>query len=270
MNAYEILGLEPTASGDEIKKAYRKMALKYHPDRNQNPEAETKFKQASEAYSILGDPQKKAHLDASLHMGNRDRRYQRDPIFDHFFRNGGLNNAGWEDIFGPAWRQQETQRQTAAMGMELTLEDAFRGVKKSVNIDGISVDIHIPPGVRSGETLHARVDAALDLQIRIKVLPHRTFQRKGNDLHARLDVPLLMAVEGGELLVPTISGENINLRIPSALNSHSKLRVKYAGMRTSSGEAGHAYYEIRIVVPELDSVQKNLLAGILSRDQSVS
>ena len=118
--------------------------------------------------------------------------------------------------------------------------------------------------------MHARVDHNLEIHISVKIRAHRTFQRKGNDLHARLDVPLLMAVEGGELLVPTIGGENINLRIPACLNSHAKLRVKGAGMRNSSGEAGHAYYEVRIIIPEMDSVEKNLLAGILSRNQSAS
>ena len=270
MNAYEILGLEPTANDDDIKKAYRKMALKYHPDRNQDPQAESKLKEASEAYSILGDPQKKALLDASLHMGNSDRRYQRDPIFDHFFRNGGLNNAGWEDIFGSPWSQPGAQRRTASLDVVLTLEEAYRGVKRVVSIDNNSIDIHIPPGVKSGESLHARVDPTLEIHISVKIRKHSTFQRKGHDLHARLDIPLIMAVNGGELLVPTISGENINLRIPPCLNSHSKLRVKGAGMRTSSGEVGHAYYEVRITIPEMDSVEKNLLVGILSRDQSVS
>ncbi len=270
MNAYETLGLESTASDDEIKKAYRKMALKYHPDRNQDPQAESKFKEVSEAYSILGDPQKKAMLDASLHMGNAGRRYQRDPIFDHFFRNGGLHNAGWEDLFGSPWSQPGAQRRTATLSVELSLEEAYQGVKRVVNIDDNSIDIHIPPGVRSGETLHARVDHNLEIHISVKIRPHPTFQRKGNDLHARLDIPLIMAIEGGEMLVPTVSGENINLRIPACLNSHAKLRVKGAGMRNSSGDAGHAYFEVRIVVPELDSVERNLLAGILSRNQSAS
>ena len=270
MNAYEILGLEATASDDEIKKAYRKLALKYHPDRNHEPGAENKFKEVSEAYSILGDPQKKAHLDASLHMGNSDRRYTRDPIFDHFFRNGGFSNGGWEDVFGPSWRQPEMQRRTASIEVDMSLNEAYAGIKKTLRIDGSPVDIHIPCGVKTGETLHARVDETLEIEIHIRIRQHKTFQRKGDDLHIRLDVPLVMAIEGGELLVPSINDDYINLKIPPSLNSHTKLRVKGGGMRSSIGRYGDAYYEVRIVMPEFDDVQKNLLAGIILRDQSVS
>ena len=270
MNAYEILEVESGASDDEIKKAYRKLALKYHPDRNKDADAENKFKEVSEAYSILGDPQKKAQLDAFMHMNNAgDRRYQRgnvDPIFDHFFRNRGFSGNGFEDIFGsPGWRDQAPPRRSAHVDFTLTLEEAYSGVKKTFSVDNEPIDIHIPPGIKSGETLHARVDRTLEVTIRVKIATHKTFSRKGEDLHARLDVPLLMAIEGGELAVPSIGGELIKLKIPPSLNSHAKLRIRGGGMKLSSGNSGDLLYEVRIMIPEIDSVQRNLLAGILSR-----
>jgi len=268
MNPYEILGISSTASDDEIKKAYRRLAMEYHPDRNGTSEAENKFKSISEAYAILSDPQKRHDLDATLHFQNSDRRFhgsRGDPIFDHFFRNGGFG--GFEDIFGMGGfgsQRQQRRHRTASVDVSLSLEDAFQGVKQTFRIDGHSVDIYIPPGVQSGETLEARVDQDLTVHIQIRILPHKVFERKGNDLYTRIDVPLITAVVGGEIMVRSISGEGINLRIPPSLNSHSKLRVKGAGMALNNGIRGDVYYEARIVVPELDTVQRNLIDGILS------
>jgi curved DNA-binding protein len=270
MNAYEGLGVSSTANEDEIKKAYRRLALEYHPDRNNTPEAESKFKSASEAYALLGDKQKRGKLDASLHMGNHDGYQNRgDPMFDHFFRNGGFNG-GFEDIFGMGAgsrrrQQQPDPKRTASINVSLSLEDAYNGVKRTFRIDDHPVDIYIPPGVQSGEILQARVDSTLDIHISVRVLPHKVFDRKGNDLHTRIDVPLDIAVNGGEMRVGSIGGDTINLRIPSSLNSHAKLRVKGTGMYLSNGTVGNTYYEVRIMIPELDDVQRNLLAGILSK-----
>ena len=270
MNAYEMLGVSPTANDDEIKKAYRRLALEYHPDRNNTPEAESKFKSVSEAYAVLCDKQKRNNLDATLHMGNNGGYQSRgDPIFDHFFRNAGFSG-GFEDIFGMGdlgsrRHHRPNPKRTASINVSLSLEDAYAGVKRTFRIDGHPVDIYIPPGVQSGDTLQARVDSTLDININVRVLPHQTFERKGNDLHTRIDVPLVTAITGGEVRVNSVGGDTINLRIPASLNSHAKLRVKGTGMNNSSGTTGDTYYEVKIVIPELDDVQRNLLAGILSK-----
>ena len=270
MNAYEVLGISATANDDEIKKAYRRLALEYHPDRNNTPQAESKFKSVSEAYAVLCDKQKRSNLDATLHMGNNGGYQSRgDPIFDHFFRNAGFSG-GFEDIFGMGdlgsrrRHRQQHQSRTASINVSLSLEDAYNGVKRTFRIDGHPVDIYIPPGVQSGETLQARVDATLDINISIRVLPHQKFERKGNDLYTRIDVPLAIAVTGGEMRVRSVGGDTINLRIPASLNSHVKLRVKGTGMNLN-GASGDTYYEVRIVIPELDDVQRNLFSGILSK-----
>jgi curved DNA-binding protein len=265
MNPYEVLGVSQTASDDEIKKAYRKLAKEYHPDRNKSSQAEEMFKSVSESYATLSDKGKRERLDASLHMGNTNRRYQGrgDPIFEHFFRNGGFG--GFEDIFGMGDLGNQPQKRIARIDVTLTLEEAYHGARKTFRIDGQPVDIHIPAGVQSGETLQARVDQTLEVHINVRIHPHPRFSRKANDLYTRIDVPLIIAMAGGEVKAPSISGDPINLKIPQSLNSHTKLRVKGAGMKLNNGVTGNAYYEARIIMPDtLDEVQANLIAGILS------
>lgn len=265
MNPYEVLGVSPTASDEEIKKAYRKLAKEYHPDRNKSSKAEEMFKSASEAYATLSDKEKRAHLDATFHMGNMDRRFRGkgDPIFEHFFRNGGFG--GFEDIFGMGDLKNQQQKRVARIDVALSLEEAYHGARKTFRIDGQPIDIHIPEGVQSGETLQARVDQTLEVHINVRIQAHPKFDRKANDLYTRIDVPLAIALAGGEVKAPSIAGEDVSLKIPQSLNSHTKLRVKGAGMKLSNGTSGHAYYEARIIIPDtLDEVQANLIAGILS------
>jgi len=265
MNAYQTLGVPHNANDDEIKKAYRKLAKEFHPDRNHTKEAEDRFKSIGEAYATLSDEQKREELDATLHFQNSNRRFESrgDPIFDHFFRNG--NFGGFEDIFGMGGLGRHQQRRTASVDVTLSLEDAYRGMKQNFMIDNEKVEIYIPQGVQSGETLQARVDSTLDIHIHIRVLPHKIFERRGNNLYTRIEVPLTLAITGGEMIVKNVVGENINLRIPKAINSHAKLRIKGAGMVLSNGATGDAYYEVKILVPEMDNVQRNLIRGILAK-----
>ena len=230
MNAYEILGVDPNASDDEIKKAYRRLAMECHPDRNPTPAAEIKFKNVGQAYSVLSDPQKKQEHDARLHMGNahHSRFVNRgDPIFDHFFGRGGFG--GWDDLFGQASGFEPQYRRTANASATLTLEEAYAGVKRSFQVDGETVDVYLPSGVRDGELISARVDPTLEIRLRIRVRKHEIFERRNDDLHARVDVPVQLAIAGGEITAPSLEGQ-ILLKIPSGVNSHAKLRVRGGGM----------------------------------------
>jgi curved DNA-binding protein len=274
MNAYEILGVTPDASDDEIKKAYRRLALECHPDRNPTNEAETKFKNVGEAYSILSDSQKKQEHDARLHMGNAgsSRHINHgDPIWEQFF-NGGFGARGWDDMFGQRsghrnharGPEQREHRRIANAMATLSLEEAFAGVKRSFQVDASTIDVYIPQGVQDGELISARVDHTLEIRLRIRIRKHEIFERRNHDLYARVDVPVHIAMTGGEIEVPSMAG-NILLKIPSNVNSHTKLRVRGGGM-ISAEATGNAYYEIRIIVPELTGVQSNLIYGIISND----
>ena len=262
MNAYTILGVSPNASDAEIKKAFRQLAKEYHPDRNQSKEAVTKFREISEAYDMLADPQNRANHDASLHMSNRRGQHRHaDPIFDHFFRTGGFQ--GFEEFFGAGvfGRNQRAPTQASAT-IDVMLEEAYHGTKRNFSIEGKTVEVHIPRGVRGGETLAVRVDNFFHLNVQVNIRPHNIFSREGEDLFCRIDVPILTALTGGEMEVDTIAGK-VKLRIPERVNSHTKLRVKNSGMKRQH-HTGSTYYEVKISLEKLDSVDANLAAGILS------
>lgn len=261
MNAYDILGVSSDANTADIKKAYRRLAMEYHPDRNSGAEAEAKFKQVSEAYDILSSNQKRAQHDAELHMRNNRHTNRGDPIFDHFFRNGGFGN--FEDIFGPGGFQQRPYMERATATVSLTLEEAFHGARRVFSIDNRQVEVHIPSGVIDGEQLGVRVENRLHLSVKVRVRPHSIFTREGEDLYCKIEVPLLTAVSGGEIQVPSITG-TARLKIPKMVNSHTRLRVKETGMRRDN-RRGSTYYEVKLNLQSIDSIDANLLAGIFSR-----
>ncbi len=261
MNAYSVLGVSTDASEADIKKAYRKLAMQYHPDRNSGKEAEAKFKQVSEAYDVLSSGQKRAQHDAELHMRNHRHTSRGDPIFDHFFRNGGFR--GFEDIFSPGGFNQRPQMQRASATVSLTLEEAFHGTRRVFTIDNRPVEVHIPSGVRDGEQLGVRVEDSVHLTVKVRVRPHGVFLREGDDLYCKVEVPLMIAVSGGEIEVPSITG-SIRLKIPKLVNSHTKLRVKNTGMKRDNRQ-GSTYYEVKLRLQGLDVIDANLLAGIFSR-----
>jgi len=260
MNAYDVLGISSDASSSDIKKAYRKLAMDYHPDRNSSKEAENKFKQVSEAYDILSSNQKRAEHDAQLHMRNNRHTSRGDPIFDHFFRNGGFG--GFEDIFGPGGFQQRPYMERASASVALTLEEAFHGARRVFTIDNRQVEVHIPSGVTDGQQLSVRVDNRLHLSVQIRLRPHNVFVREGDDLYCKIEVPLVTAVSGGDIQVPGITGP-IRLKIPKMVNSHTRLRVKNSGMKRGE-HRGSTYYEIKLRLQDLDTVDANLLAGIFT------
>ena len=262
MNAYTTLGVSPNASDSEIKKAFRQLAKEYHPDRNGSKEAVTKFREISEAYDILANPESRANHDASLHMSNRQGQHRHaDPIFDHFFRTGGFQ--GFEEFFGAgAFGRNQRAPTQATAAVDITLEEAYHGTRRGFSIEGKTVEVHIPRGVRSGETLSVRVDNYFHLNVQVNIQHHNIFSREGEDLFCRIDVPILTALTGGEMEVDTIAGK-IKLNIPQRVNSHTKLRVKKSGMKRQH-HTGSIYYEVRISLEKLDSVDANLAAGILS------
>ena len=263
MNAYEILGVGPTADDDEIKKSYRRLALEYHPDRNQSKEASEKFKQISEAYSSISDAQKRKEYDATLHMENFHRGYtpRGDAIFDHFFRNAGFE--GFNDIFGRSYRPQNITMSATA---QLTLEEAFMGARRIFNVNGRRAEVFFPAGVYNGEIVVARIDSSTQLNVRVRIRDHNIFSRQQEDLYSSVEVPISLVLTGGEMKVPTIDGK-VSLKIPPLVNSHVKLRAKNTGM-VRGEKRGSTFYEVKIIASTLDSVEANLIAGILSNTKA--
>ena len=233
MDPYTVLGVSPEASQDEIKKAYRKLALEYHPDRNDSPEAEQKFKQASEAYSQVGTKESRHEYESSKAQG-----------FDDFFSNHAGHQT-WDDLFG-AFRQAQRQRNfIIRASLVLSLEEVYHGCEKRFELDGQGINFRVPPTIRPGETLRVNVGNGQEVHMLVSIRPHHMFDLVGNDLYTRIEVPVDIAIKGGDLSVPTVDSK-INLHIPAGTCSHVKLRARNVGLETGSAGRSSIIYEIQI------------------------
>jgi curved DNA-binding protein len=265
---YKILGVARGAGDDEIKKAYRKLARKYHPDVSKEPNAKEKFQEVSEAYETLRDKEKRAAYD-SLGSGFRQGQDFRPPP-DWFDRFGGGNRS--EDLhgvdlgelfesmglFGRAGRR--SRRSFAGEDFEvpvrLTLEEAARGTERTVQLDGRAFTARIPRGATDGQRLRLKDKGGPgtnggppgDLYLQIALEPHALYRASGHDLD--LDVPLAPweAALGAEVEVPTLEGR-LTMKVPPGSKAGQKLRLAGKGLPKPGGGAGDLYAVLSIAVP---------------------
>ncbi len=286
---YDILGVSKTASEEEIKKAYRKKALEFHPDRNKNdPRAEEKFKEVSEAYAVLSDKEKRKQYDM---FGDErfHQRYSEEDIFRGFdineilrgFGMGGLGGS-FDDLFGSGFggpfgsvfghRQGGGPRrgQDMVSQINITFEEAALGADKVLSIQRPqgteATSVKIPPGVQSGSRLRLAGKGQPspdkgppgDLYLRVHVEPHPYFKRDGYNVLLEREVKLTDAMLGTTIQVPTLYGEK-NLKVPPGTQSHSKLRMKGMGIPHRSGK-GDQIVTIKLTYPRtLTPEQKELV-----------
>jgi curved DNA-binding protein len=280
---YKILGVEKSASTDDIKKAYRKLARKYHPDVNPNDKvAEERFKEINEANEVLIDSEKRAKYDR---LGSSWQAYQRTGGMGGFDwsqwvsgADGGyvdLNDilrgrsAGqadsfsdfFEAIFGNMGQARATPRQGQDYNqkVEITLEEAFNGASRILRIGGRRIEVKIPRGAKTGTKVRVRGEGAEglgggpkgDLYLEIEVTPHATFERVGDDVYTELPVDLYTAILGGEATVPTFKGR-IKLRIPPETQTGRTFRLKGQGMPRlkQSDERGDLYAKVIVQLPQ--------------------
>ena len=267
MNAYKVLGVEQTATDKEIKKKYRSLAQEFHPDKNPgDKEAEKKFKHVSEAYSLISDAQKRAEHDITLRGGfgprsfdghdpwHNEQHYDRDSIIDELFSRGGFG--GFEQFFRG---HSKTRYQST---IDLTLLEVARGTRKSIVLPGSPpMEIVIPPGLESGESLDVPIDRMTSMILNIRVRSHPLFKRAGVNLHTKVDIPIHVAMSGGDVSVPTLDGQS-KLKIPPGTSSHSKLRIAGAGIRRGA-ETGAIYYEARLTLSKMTKKQRDKIATIM-------
>ena len=275
---YEVLGVSRDASPDEIKKAYRKLAVKYHPDKNPgNAAAEEKFKEASNAYEVLSDPKKRQIYNQRGHAGVNDMGFHgftnAEDIFSNFgdiFGRTVFGNFG--DVFVDVFNRQgpgKPQAQAADMRIKLTISfmDAVYGTEKQVNVQGKNIAIKIPAGMKDGQTLRlqgqggralgSRTSGAL--LVTISVEPHPDFKREGLDLITQVAIPVTLAALGGKVQVPTLTGQ-INLTIPQGSQSGSQLRLRGQGIIDSAGRKGDLRVLVQVEIPKsLTRKQRDLL-----------
>jgi len=277
---YEVLGVAKTASADEIKQAYRKLAKRLHPDLNPgNAKIEQQFKEVSAAYHLLSDAEKRrrydaGEIDASGAERAEQRRYYRNYAdggpgqkyrgfsFDDTSDLGDM--AGGEDLFanlfGHRRSNQKVRMRGADVSYEATVEflEAALGARKRLTLtDGKVIDFTIPPGTAEGQTLRLKGQGLPgfgdappgDAFIEIKVKPHAQFRREGQDIHIELPVTLQEAVLGGSIEVPTIDGR-VSMTVPKGSNTGTTLRLKAKGvMNAKTHERGDEYVHLKVVLP---------------------
>ena len=272
---YATLGVKREATQDEIRKAYRQLAKKLHPDLNPgDKKAEEKFKQVSAAYDILGDADKRARFDrGEIDASGAERpreRYYRDfhgaGTQEHAYSSDGgfADFAESDDILREMFSRRGGERQFRMRGQDVLYRlpveflEAVNGATKRITMpDGGTLDVVIPAGTRDGQVLRLRGKGGEgigggpsgDALVEIEVRPHAFFSRKGDDIHLELPISLTEAVLGGKLDVPTPSGP-VRMTVPKGTNTGRVLRLRGKGARRSDGSHGDEYVTLKIVLPD--------------------
>jgi len=265
---YDILGVSKNASSEEIKKAYRKQALEWHPDRHKDEKeaAEKRFKEINEAYQILSDTQKRSAYDQFGHSAfspggmpggspfGQTGRY--GPFTYSYYSTGG--NGGnpfasfdfgdpfeiFEQFFGGGSPFRQA-RQVPRYSITLDFLEAINGVTKEVSISGKKRKVKIPAGVDEGSRINFG-----DFILSVNVKPHKIFERDGEDIFVRIAVPYSLAALGGEIKVPTVD-EDIKIRIRPGTQSGTMLRLREKGVPRLHGRGrGDEYVRLNVLTPE--------------------
>lgn len=275
---YQVLGVTKSATDQEIKSAYRKMALQYHPDRNKTKEAEEKFKEVTKAYEVLSDPQKRQTYDqfgaAAFEQGGMGGGNpfaggfggfggQNGPFtYTYTTNGGGFEGFGgfndpfeiFEQFFGGASPFGRAQRRPV-YSIDIDFMEAVKGVTKKVSIDGKQQSIKIPAGVDGGSRIRFQ-----DYDVVIDVRPHQKYHREGYDIVTDEEISFPQAALGTEYTVETIDGK-VTVRIPAGTQPNALIRLKEKGIPHIRGNGrGDHYIRVKVVIPKnLTAKQKELL-----------
>jgi curved DNA-binding protein len=295
---YQVLEIPRTASEDDVKQAYRKLARKYHPDVSKEKDAEQRFKDLNEAHDVLKDAKKRALYDQygdawkaaaegrapspGAERAPEDFRAQGfdfDPsefqgqdfssIFEQFFGGqvrGGARRGGVR--YTDAWPDVGADREAT---IELPVEEAFRGGERGISLmdpstgEQRSYNVRIPAGVRSGQRIRLAGqggrggDGAGDLYLRVQLRPSEQFRLDGDDVYTPLPVTPWEAALGASVSLPTLDG-SVRLKVPAGSSTGRKIRLKSKGYPTADGGRGDLFAELRVEVPsELTAEERELL-----------
>jgi curved DNA-binding protein len=296
---YQVLGVSKDAKPDEIKKAYRKLAVKYHPDKNQgNKQSEDRFKEVGEAYEVLSDPEKRKKYDqlgmnwkqyeqgggqgfdysqwAGSQGGGRRRSKGRrseqefdessfSDFFNMFFRGGGSGFSSGSDFYESYGNQAPAKGKDYEARLTINLQAAFEGAETMIEVNGSTIKVNIPKGVRDGQVLRVKGKGEKGtggresghLYLKIIIEPDNRFERKGDDLHTDVKVPLYTAVLGGKMTINTLKGA-VMISVPKEAQNDMVIRLKGMGMPVfgKKDQAGDLYVKLVIELPRHLSEQE--------------
>jgi len=269
---YQVMGVGRDTSAEDVKRAYRRLARKYHPDVSKEPDAEERFKEIGEAYEVLRDPEKRAAYDA---LGTRQPGEEFRPPPDWQFDHAGAANAGahsdfFEQLFGGLGARGGFRGRgfDTAGQIALTLEEAFSGTERRVALERLVADEHgrprpttqqlnvrIPAGVVDGQQIRVAAQGqpgagggpAGDLLLAVRLLPHRWFRTEGRDIHLDLPVTPWEAALGETVRVPTLGGR-VDLKLPKGSQADRPLRLKGRGL--PGNPPGDQLVVLKVVVPQ--------------------
>jgi len=284
---YKVLGVSQTATPDEIKKAYRKLAMKFHPDKTTgNKAANEKFNEINEANQVLGDPEKRKKYDqfgadyqryeqAGAQPGGFDWSKYASPDsnqkqgmsaeeFESMFAEGGDIDL-FELLFGGRGGRRQGRRSAVFKGDDLnaettiSLDEAYHGSARLIQLDGQTIRVTIPPGIADEQVLRiagkgmdgTRGGPKGDLYLTVKVAPHPELRRKGNDLYGDFPVDVYTAILGGKTLVKTLKGA-VKVDIPAETQNHKVLRLRGLGMPVfgNTNVFGDLFVTIDVQLPD--------------------
>ena len=273
---YEILGLTRSADADEVKRAYRKLARKFHPDVSKEKNAEDKFKEVQEAYEVLRDSDKRAAYDQLGRDFRNGQQFRPPPDWSQRFGSSGgqrfsdLN--GFSDFFSSlfggsgAGAGNSGQTDSNAGHLDVTVEEAFAGTKRRVALNEHGrqrqVDVQIPAGVTEGQPLRIAAGRT-SLIFRIRLRPHHLYEVVGKDVQIELPLAPWEAALGAKVAVPTLGG-TVELTVPAGAQSGQKLRLRARGL--PGNPAGDQMVTIKLVTPTAHSATEKEAYERMKRD----